>query len=285
MQKFKQVVQVVKLSFIEWILDIRQLFVLAVILCTSNYTVTSLVRMSRDKEVPLNIVEPFLASVNSIYVILILLFCWLILISDYPKMEGNNGYILIRISRKIWLFGKLAAIMLGAAFYILELIVVFFIRTASVSFFANGWSYLMKDYAEKYMEESTKYAIVCVVQENIWNHYLPYEAMGKTILLLFGLLCICGFIMMASSLSKSKITGLILNLILIVGGFAMVQTKSTMSCLLPVGNVMLSAQATHLIWLVPKWFSGVYFTVIGVGLLILNLILIKYGQVQKDGEQ
>ena len=87
MQAIKQIFQVAKWSFIDWLMDIRQIFVLAVLICISNYTVMPLVNMSKDKDVPINILEPFLANINSVYIILIIFFCWLVLISDYPKLD------------------------------------------------------------------------------------------------------------------------------------------------------------------------------------------------------
>lgn len=285
MRAVKQVLQVTKWSFIDWILDIRQLFVFLVLLCISNYTVMPLVRLSKAKNVPMNMVEPFLANINSIYIILIILICWLVLISDYPKLEGNNGYILIRINRVVWLMGKCCAFILAALFYIVELLIVFTIRASSVCFAANGWSYLMKDYKEKYMEESMNYAVVCRVDEQVFNHYLPYQAVGKTILLLFGILCLFGLIMIAASLGKSKMAGLIVNLILIIGGFAVLQSGSLVRCWFPVANVMLSAQATALITLIPKSFSGIYFAVSNVLMFVCSMVLVRHGQVQKDGER
>lgn len=285
MRTAKQILQVTKWSFIDWLMDIRQLLVFIVLLCISNYTVMPLVHLSEDKGVPMNIVEPFLANINSIYVILVILICWLVLISDYPKMEGNNGYILIRINRMIWLLGKVLAFVLASVFYILELLAVFTVRAAKVCFVADGWSYVMKDFMEKYMLETNEYAIICVVDERLFNHYLPYKAFGKTILLLFGLLCMFGLIMIAASLGKSKMAGLILNLILIIGGFSVLQSGSIVRCLLPVANVLLSTQTTALIRLLPENFSGMYFGIGCILLFVCCVVLVRHGQVEKDGER
>lgn len=285
MRIIKQIFQVAKWSFFDWLMDIRQIFVLTVLICISNYTVIPLVHMSEDKGVPINILEPFLANINSIYIILIILFCWLVLISDYPKMEGNNGYILIRINRIIWLLGKVFAFMLGALVYITELVIVFTIRILGSGFLANGWSYLMRDYMEKYLLEGNSYKIVCVVGESIFNHYMPYTAFIKTLVLLFGFLCMLGLVMTAASLGKSKLAGLLCNLVLIVGGFLLVQTGNPSCCWLPVANVMLSQQATQLICLIPKNFSYIYFGMVCAMLFACCLILVHWGQVQKDGER
>ena len=285
MQAIKQIFQVAKWSFIDWLMDIRQIFVLAVLICISNYTVMPLLNMSKDKGVPINILEPFLANIKSVYIILIIFFCWLVLISDYPKMEGNNGYILIRINRITWLIGKILAFVFGAIVYLAELVIVFTARALGSGFFANGWSYLMRDYMEKYSLEGDIYKIICVVREDIFNHYLPYAAFRKTLVLLLGLLCALGLVMTAASLSKSKLAGLLCNLILIVGGFLLVQTGNPSCCWLPVANVMLGEQATQLIRLVPKNFSYIYFGVLCAMLFVCCLILVRWGQVQKDGER
>lgn len=286
MRSIKQTIQVIKWSYIDWLMDIRQIFVLIVLGCISNYTVSPLVHLSKDKIKPMNIVEPFLANVNSIYVILIVLICWLVLISDYPKMERNNGYILIRINRLIWLWGKIFAFFLSAITYVAELTVIFTIKAMQVCYLGNAWSNLMREFMEgKYWDEVDEYMIVCVVQKTVINHYKPYQAFIKTILLLLGLLSMFALIMILASLSGSKISGVIVNLVLIVGGFAVMQSGSMYRCYLPVANVMLGEQATALIRLIPKNFSAIYFAVCCSVLLVCSVILVRNGQIQKDGER
>ena len=266
-------------------MDIRQIFIFLILICISNYTVLPLVRLSRAMNVPMNLVEPFLANVNSIYVILIILICWIVLISDYPKMEGNNGYILIRINRMTWLAGKICAFVLSAVVYIAELIIVFTLNAVSVCFAANGWSYLMLDFDTKYMDLTSQYAIVCKVNATLFNHYLPYQAFLKTVLLVFGICCMFGLIMIAASLGKSKMLGLIINLILTIGGFVMVLTMNGAIYLFPLANVMLEYQATALIQLRSKSYSWLYFVIVCAILIVCNVVLVRRGQIQKDGER
>lgn len=283
MRTLKQIMQVTKWSFIDWLLDVRQIFVLIVLWFVANYTVVPLVTISKLHELPMNFAEPFLANVNSVYVILILLACWVVLISDYPKMEGNNGYILIRINRMVWLFGKIGSLLLAAVVYIAELFAVLTVRASSVCYVADGWSYLMKDFdVMKYAEEAP---LVCYVDDQILNHYTPYQALAVTLLLLFGLCSMLSLIMMAASLGRSKMTGLVVNLILIIIGFATFQSGSSMRFAFPVANVAVATQATPLIRLIPKYFSGIYFAATCGALLLCSIVLVKRGQVQKDGER
>lgn len=283
MRALKQVLQVTKWSFIDWLMDVRQIFVFIVLICVSNYTVAPLVTLAKLHNLPMNFAEPFLANVNSIYIILIILACWVVLISDYPKMEGNNGYILIRINRMVWLWGKICSFLLEAVFYILELFLVLTVRAVNVCYPGNGWSYLMKEFDP--VAYSHEASVVCLVDAKVLNHYTPYQAFITTLLLLFGLFSMLSLIMIAASLGKSKMSGLIINLVLVIIGFAMLQSGSTMRCTLPVANVMLEEQATALIRLIPKYYSGVYFTVACGILLIGCMVLVKRGQIQKDGER
>lgn len=285
MKTAKQILQVTKWSFIDWLLDVRQLFVLIVLLCISNYTVAPLVKLAKLHDLPLNIAEPFLANINSYYYILIILICWIVLISDYPKMEGNNGYILIRINRIVWLFGKILAFVLAAVFYLAELFLIFTLRAINVCFVANGWSYLMLEYEKNSQLYATEANVSCVLNPKMFNHYLPYHALLKTMLLLFGLFCMFGLIMLVASLGKSKMSGLICNLVFTIVGFAMLQSGSQLRFLLPVSNVMLEFQATALIRLIPEYYSGIYFAIACGVLFLCSMILIKRGQVQKDGER
>lgn len=286
MRRVKQSLQVAKWSFIDWLMDIRQIFVLLLLICISNYTVAPLVKMAKGEGQPLNIVEPFLANINSVFYVLIVLFCWIVLISDYPKMEGNNGYILIRINRLTWLAGKVMAFFLAAVTFLVEVTAVFTVRAFSVCFIADGWSTLMQDACmEMDMWKLEKYGVRCILQDRVFNHYTPYEAFTYTFLLMLGLCCMTALVMTAASLGKSKTAGLIVNVVLIVGGYSLVHTVSVRQFLLPVANVMLDRQATSLIRLVPKEYGYKYFAVCCAVLLVLSIVLVRHGQVQKDGER
>lgn len=286
MRRIKQILRVAKWSFIDWLMDVRQIFVLLLLICVSNYTVAPLVKMAKGEGKPLNMVEPFLANVNSVFFILIILFCWIVLISDYPKMEGNNGYILIRINRLTWLAGKVLAFFLAAVTFLAEVTAVFTVRACSVCFIADGWSTLMQ---EAYMEMDSgkleQYGVRCIVQDRVFNHYTPYEAFTYTALLLLGFCCMTALVMTAASLGKSKTAGLVVNVVLIVGGYSLVHTVSVRQFWLPVANVMLDRQATSLIRLVSKEYGYRYFAVCCAALLALSIVLVRHGQVQKDGER
>lgn len=283
--KIRQINIIAGQTYLEWIRDSRQIVVLVIMFFLSNYTVNPIISLSKAAEVPINLFEPFLANINSNYIITIILFCFLVLISDFPRMEGNNGYFLIRTDRKIWLWGKLLFAFLACITYVSALFLILTVKASQVSFFADGWSYIMKDFYTLYQEIAREHGIICIVQDSIYNNYTPFQAFWFTILLLIGMLFSLCLIMMIFNLCNKKIGGIITNIIIIVYGFMLAYSHSKYSCVLPVGNIMLQVQNTATHTIVPISVPFIYFAVMVICLLILNVILVKRVTIQKDGER
>lgn len=282
--KFKQAFIIGTQTYREWIFNSRNIIIFIFMIFLSNYTVTPLINMSKQLEVPINIFEPFLANINSQYVILMILASFLVLISDFPRMEGNNGYFLIRTSRYVWLAGKLTFAFCAVITYVSALFIVLSIRTADISFYSDGWSYLMRDY-DKYIELGMSNAVACIVEDRLFNNYSAIESFWYTLILLVAMLTVLCLIMMISNLLNKKIIGIVTNLTLIVLGFVLAFSGSRIACLLPVGNIMLSVQNTATHHIIPVWYSFVYFGVLLVVLTAVCIVLVKRVTVQKDGER
>lgn len=285
MNKIKQAFIIGRQTYREWIFNSRNIIIFIVLIFLSNYTVTPLVNISAQVGVPINVFEPFIANINSQYVVMMILACFLVLISDFPRMEGNNGYFLMRTSRLVWLSGKLI-FALGAVFtYVAALFAALTVRAAAVSFYSDGWSYIMRDYWEKYSQMGQEKAIVCIVYSSLYNNFTAFEGFWVTVVLLCAMLFMLCLIMMIANLLNQKVVGIVTNLTLILLGFILAFSGSRIACILPVGNIMLAVQNTATHHIIPKWFPFVYFAVAIVVLTVVSGILVKKVIVQKDGEK
>lgn len=285
MNKIKQAFIIGKQTYREWIFNSKNIIVFIVLIFLSNYTVTPLVNISKAAEVPINIFEPFIANINSQLVVLMVLASFLVLISDFPRMEGNNGYFLMRTSRSVWLWGKLIFALYAVFTYIAALFIALTVRALSVSFYSDGWSYIMRDFLEKYAQLGRQNAITCLVESDLYNNFTVFEAFGSTVVLFAAMLFMLCLIMMIANLLGKKIVGIVTNLSVILLGFVLAFSGSRIACSLPVGNIMLSVQNTATHHIIPKWYPFVYFAVFIVLLTIVSAVLVKRVIVQKDGER
>lgn len=80
---------------------------------------------------PLNILEPFIAIANSGAILLIIPLVFLTLIADFPKIDTNTVFYIMRVGRLNWLFGQLLKLIFMALSY---LAVIFLGCSASNAF-------------------------------------------------------------------------------------------------------------------------------------------------------
>lgn len=145
----------------------------------------------------------------------------------------------------------------------------------------------MKDYYAQYEELGRQMNVRtdCVIPESLSNNYTPYEALGYTILFLFCVILITALIMMAANLLKLKMIGLLLNILLMIIGAVLNTVYHPFSKWFPVGNLMLIHQnkASYILGYPkhPIWYFAI---LIGV-LLVVNYILVRKCNVEKDGEK
>lgn len=285
--KLSKVWYVAQYSYLDFIHNGRNLFFAFVLFLMSGYIAVPFARLSSIVNVPLNIVEPFLAAMNSPFSAMFIGVIILMIFGDFPKMEGNNGYILIRVSRNIWFLGMLLFHVMASVTFIAVLFGAMTVRAASQSFFANGWSYIMKDYYKQYemLGVQTGVRVDCVIQDSMYNNYTPFEALGWTLLFLFCVILVMVLIMMMANFLKKKMIGMLLNVVMVVIGAVLNFLYHPLSKWFPIGNMMLVHQNKAAYVLIPIEHQFRYFIVLIAVLLIVNYILLRKCNIEKDGEK
>lgn len=173
--------KIAKITYIEWLISGKQIFVCLALLVTSRYVGKPFAELSKLLNIPFQYGEPFIAAVNSIYIILIILFGFLVLFSDFPKKTDRNIEILIRVSKSSWYGGKILFAFMAATTYTIFVFIIFSMYTFRLSYLANGWSPIMKDYVREYVEIGNSVGIKCIVTESIFYNYSPIQALFSTI--------------------------------------------------------------------------------------------------------
>lgn len=287
MNKLSKIWGVAQYSYMDFIHNGRNIFFAFVLFLLSGYIAAPIAKLSSMIGVPLNGLEPFLAAVNSPHSMLFIGVIILMLFGDFPKMEANNGYILIRVSRNIWFFGMLLFHVLANLTVVLVLFAAMTVRALGQSFLADGWSYVMKDYYNLYEDAGRQAGVRSdfVIRGSLYNNYSPYEAFGYTILFLFNVILITALVMMIANFMKKKMYGLLFNIVLMVIGAVLNFTYHPFGKWFPIGNLMLTHQNKSSYVIVPMKHSLWYFAVVIGVLLAVNFILVRKCNIEKDGEK
>jgi hypothetical protein len=224
---------------------------------------------------PLNILEPFIAIANSGAILLIIPLVFLTLIADFPKIDTNTGFYIIRVGRVNWLLGQIIKLVMMALSYLAFIFAGAVIPMLSKGFWYNGWSNVATQYAVRFPEKSGNFGVQ-LLPENLYNQLPVFKAAIQSYLLVFAYLMIIGLLLLAFSLVKKKTMGFVLCGAVISLGTAFCSIKTVLMWSMPMANSIIWLHFTKY-FRVPEvsiTFSVVYLVTFVLALIIFCYIMI-----------
>ena len=94
---FKNSLSCAWVEFVKWIVDARMIIVLCLCVFIYSFVVEPIKANAELMGEPMNALEPFIATLNSGMVLLIIPLGFLTLISDFPKIDGSTIFYIFRI--------------------------------------------------------------------------------------------------------------------------------------------------------------------------------------------
>lgn len=190
-------------EFIKWVCDARMIILGVLLIFIYSFAIEPLKSNAELMGEPLNILEPFIAIANSGAILLIIPLVFLTLIADFPKIDTNTVFYIMRVGRLNWLFGQLLKLIFMALSY---LAVIF---------------------------------LGAVLPENLYNQLTVFSAAVQSYLLVFAYLMIIGLILLSFSLVKHKTVGFVLCGAVISLGTAFCSIKTTLMWTMPMANSII----------------------------------------------
>ena len=89
---------------------------------------------------PINVYEPFVALLNSNFMILLVPAVFLAIISDYPRIDGNTLFVVQRAGKGNWFFGQILYAQMSILSYLLIVFVGMMIPVLWGGSFSAKWS-------------------------------------------------------------------------------------------------------------------------------------------------
>jgi len=231
----KQVFSCAATEFVKWVCDARMVIVAVLLIFINNFAVSPLTNNAELMGEPLNILEPFIAVANSEILILIIPIVFLTLIADYPKVDTNTVFYIVRIGRANWFVGQ----VLKLIFMIVSYLAVIFLGTVlpmlSKGFWYNGWSNVATGFVKMFPDRRGDFGVE-LLPENLYNQLTVFSAAVQSYLLVFAYLMIIGLILLSFSLVKHKTVGFVLCGAVISLGTAFCSIKTTLMWTMPMAN-------------------------------------------------
>lgn len=146
-------------EFIKWICDARMIILGVLLIFIYSFAIEPLKSNAELMGEPLNILEPFIAIANSGAILLIIPLVFLTLIADFPKIDTNTVFYIMRVGRLNWLFGQLLKLIFMALSYLAVIFLGAVLPMLSDGFWYNGWSNVATKFASRFPEHSGNFGV------------------------------------------------------------------------------------------------------------------------------
>lgn len=229
--------------------------------------VRRMVNNSLQVQQPIGIFEGFIMCMNHWYYLIIFFVGFILILTDVPKLDSNQIFLIYRTGKKSWLLGEIFQIAVCAVAYILVLLIGCMISCAKYGFAGNVWSnftlFYKTDY-EKMLSDSNRF-----IDQQVFKYYLPYQSVIHCFFLVALCLVLMGTVILYFSIINKKLVGLVLNVVLILFVLVFNQYHARVMWLSPFCHAVLALHNTYVYkqLSVPLVYSYLYL-ILMEGLLI-----------------
>lgn len=263
-------------GFTRWIVDARMIIVLCICIFIYSFVVEPIKTNARLMGEPINVLEPFIATLNSGMVLLIIPLGFLTLISDYPKIDGSSILYIFRIGKKSWLCGQVLQLLMMVATYILAIFTASVAGVITSGFTGREWSLVATNFASEFPEQRGNFGVL-LLPENLYNQMTLPVALIESTLFVIAYLFSLGMILLAFSVTKRKAAGIIACGLIIALGSAFCSINTKLMWTLPMAHSIVWLHYTKFLRkpIFPIFYSVIYFAAIIVASLIFCMVSLK----------
>ena len=269
-------ISVAKVEYVKWVCDARMIILAVLLIFIYSFAIEPLLENAELMGEPLNVLEPFIAIANSGAILLIIPLVFLTLIADFPKIDTNTVFYIIRVGRVNWLVGQIMKLVFMAVSFLAVIFLGAVVPVFSKGFWYNGWSNVAVDFASTFPEQSGNFGVQ-LLPENLYNQLPIFSAAVQSYLLVFAYLMIIGLILLSFSLIKQKTLGFVLCGAIISIGTALCSIKTNLMWLTPMANSIIWLHYTKYYRqpVVPMSFSIAYLCIFIAVLIVFCGIAIS----------
>lgn len=208
---------------------------LALQILQSLYRGLKFLNYAQALKCPVNCIEGYLCMLSSEYVVTVVMFIYLLAISDVPFLK--LGYVgeLTRVSRTQWYLGKIMFLLIVAVLQQMLMIGLSILILISQSFWGDIWSYSFYGVVNNMASQAFGLSYVGI---DVMRHFTPLTAVLAQAGLMILVNLMMGIILLNISLIRGKILGYISLVVVHIVGFFIYDGSSYMWT--PIQNVLIN---------------------------------------------
>ena len=245
-----------------------------------NLVITELLLRADKTGFPVNTAESFVAVGNSGILVMFLPSVFMILISDFPDMGPHLLYSVYRTGRITWLLGKLLAALFSAAAYVVGMLAICCLMTASKGFWSFEWSETVTKYSSIFPEE--RFTLMSqFLPPNLYNQMSFSYALLHTVLLLILYLFLLSIVIIFFRICGMKVAGIAASFGVIAAGVLTTSIRTKAMWVFPMANTITWLHYDEALRepVKPMYQSYIYFAVLITVGIVANVIAVKKNNI------
>lgn len=271
---FSSIFSIARSEYIHWLTNPRILIIGILFIFMRTLAVEPLFERAEKMQGALTVFEPFIAIGNSGMLVLLMPCVFLILISDYPIINGNTLLFVQRIGKVNWFLGQILFVIFAVFSYMGTLLIVSIITSNGK--FCLEWSETIRLYASHFPNEYNSFASE-LIPSNLYNQISLITSLLQTFFLMSAYLFVLVLILYLFKIINIRSAGIFAVYSLIGFGVVTCSVKSPTMWLFPMANTIVWLHYTEIIRepVVPIIQSYMYFLILIFFLLICNFVALK----------
>lgn len=272
----KACIRVAYAEYKRWLGNPRIVVLLLLIFFAREVVGKNLCEHAADMGQPLQLFEPFVALCNSYVVMLIAPVFFLVMMADFPVMEGSYMWSVYRMGKIKWIMCQLMTCIMCSLTIILGLLVSSIISSIGHVSMSNSWSNVITQYY-LYFPDKAGSMVTDLLSADIYNQMTPAFAVIYTVTLSVLSMVLYSVILMCGKIYGRRYLSFALCIGLIGAGTAMRLLGLRVQFLFPSVNATVSGHygAFERKALVPMAYSYIYFAVTIILAVIISIIGMK----------
>ena len=235
--KGSKVLQVFRLEYLQWITNPKLLMFVVLLVFIRELVILPILRAAQLMDTPINMWEPCIAVGNSGIILLFLPVFYIMLMSDFPKLNHNMFYFIPRVGRKNWFAGQLLFQAAATATYLLIIIVSTLLQVMHNAYSLNGWSLVATRFSSSQFAGQVDMANL--IPLNLYYQMSPIKAFIYTYILLFLYLSLLGCMILFGFMFGKKVWSFFGVIVMIAVGMGFTALRSGYMWLFPSAHAIL----------------------------------------------
>ena len=227
-------------TYTDWLISPRLLIFGFVFMFGFTYFIKPMNELTHRLNTPINILEPFCAMANDRYALPLIVLGFMVLISDFPRLNDFAAFSLFRTGRTPWLIGQVLFLFMSGLTYIGFILGSSMLCVMNSAYFLNAWSLVQKTLnlgTEQARALNGLYPFARM-DNSVLRQARPLEALLHGVLLILLFIVAVGCVQLLFALMQKKIISVFVNLSACAVGLILLIVDIKVKWLFPISNAV-----------------------------------------------